>query len=286
MADKVGADTTLAILYYSAAFVLHTALPFTITQPFYVFILLFCLCYIILTSLAAVAYSGLLSFDIERAYYLIVIRFYTLFAGSWNTAVCFNRFTAIIWPLKYEQIWTQFMTTIVTFFILAYAMIFQAMFLQNPCWYSTSTMECVEYQVFSTYVVAISVILHALLGLFLIMGALGIARWKGILASQNVETKLILQTLATTTSLMCVGATKFIAMRKFYDGQIELHLITAQIGNIILALYSYVVIGGLFLASTSFREAYVRFFRCDSTCRTRSAKRRISQDRRGSIMVF
>uniref|UniRef100_A0A7E4W5I3 Serpentine receptor class gamma n=1 Tax=Panagrellus redivivus TaxID=6233 RepID=A0A7E4W5I3_PANRE len=217
-------------------------------QPFYVFIFIFTVSFNIAVSISAVAYSGLLSADGEVVFYLIVLRYYTLVVGAWNTAVCFNRVTAIVFPLKYSKMWTRTSTSFLIFAFLAYPFAFQIPFLLNDCWFSMLTKSCVEYQVLHMYIVAVSVIVNALLGMFLIIIALGIARYNGKMASQALEIKLILQTLATSIMLLCVGVTKMISMQKFYEGNMSLHQLLALIGSIFLALYSHVVIGGLFLA--------------------------------------
>uniref|UniRef100_A0A7E4WC41 G_PROTEIN_RECEP_F1_2 domain-containing protein n=1 Tax=Panagrellus redivivus TaxID=6233 RepID=A0A7E4WC41_PANRE len=271
--------TTYALLYYLSIAILHAPQIIMISvtiflarefrnvhsvfrQSFYVFVFIFTLCYNVAALAWAVAYLNILSSEIEIAYNLIILRYYTLVVGSWNTAVCVNRVTAIISPVKHSTIWSKTTTTIAAACLLAYPIIFQTPFLQNSCWKTVASSMCLEYQVLNMYVVAVSVIAHALLGLLLITMALAFARCKGWLATQSAETKLIAQTLMTSLLLMCVGITKMVSMLKFYDGNMALHQELALVGTILLAMYSYIVVGGLFLASPTFRKKYAEFYHC------------------------
>uniref|UniRef100_A0A7E4UWX8 Serpentine receptor class gamma n=1 Tax=Panagrellus redivivus TaxID=6233 RepID=A0A7E4UWX8_PANRE len=200
----------------------------------------------------------------KKVYNLMILRYYTLVVGIWNTGVCLNRVTAIAMPFKHGMIWSRAMTTVFAILFFVYPLAFQTPFMQNPCWKSVSTSECMAYQNLNMYIIAMSVIGHAVVGVVSITMALAYARYRGWLAARSAERKLILQTLVTSLLLICVGTAKMMAMQDYFYGNFVRHEILSSIGTILLASYTCAVIGGLFLASPSFRQKLVEFYRCGS----------------------
>uniref|UniRef100_A0A7E4W6E5 Serpentine receptor class gamma n=1 Tax=Panagrellus redivivus TaxID=6233 RepID=A0A7E4W6E5_PANRE len=269
------------VLYYVQIVTLYTPQPFVfliiiflinefrlptspLQNPFYVFIFLFTIYYNFVALGWAINYTGFVPFEMKRVYNLLILRYYTLVVGIWNTGVCLNRVTAIAMPFKHGMVWSRAMTTVFAVLFFVYPLAFQTPFMQNRCWKSVSTSECMAFHNLNMYIIAMSVIGHAVLGVLLITMALVYARYRGWLAARSAERKLILQTLVTSLLLICVGTTKMLAMQNYFYGNFVRHQILSSIGTILLALYTCVVIGGLFFASSSFRQKFIEFYRCKS----------------------